>query len=151
MATEEIGSGWVVFASVLLVVTGAVNVVEGLVAMGQRSRVVVVADRFYLVDNTTTWGLVLLVFGAVLVAVGAGLLTLSEWARLPAIVIVGLHAVSQVFWIGAYPVWAVLMIALDTVLLFGLTARWPQSSRGTPTHHNHPRTGAPGRSAGEPG
>lgn len=135
MTIEENGSGWVVFASVLLIVTGAVNVVEGLVALGQRSLVVLVEDRLYLVDATTTWGLVLLVFGAVLVAVGVGLLALSEWARLPAIVIVGLHAVSQVFWIGAYPVWAVLMIALDTVLLFGLTARWPQPSRGTPARH----------------
>ncbi len=135
MTTEENGSGWVVFASVLLIVTGAVNVVEGLVALGQRSLVVLVENRLYLVDTTTIWGLVLLVFGAVLVAVGVGLLALSEWARLPAIVIVGLHAVSQVFWIGAYPVWAVLMIALDTVLLFGLTARWPQPSRGTPARH----------------
>ncbi|QUQ68712.1 DUF7144 family membrane protein [Kutzneria sp. CA-103260] len=129
MTTEEIGPGWVVFASVLLIVTGAVNVVEGLVALGRRGRVVVVEDRLYLVDTVITWGLVLLVFGAVLVAVGVGLLTLSEWARLLAIVIVGLHAISQVFWIGAYPVWAVLMIALDTVLLFGLTARWSRPSR----------------------
>jgi uncharacterized membrane protein len=134
MTTKEIESGWVVFASVLLLVTGAINVVEGLVAVGLRARVVAVEDRFYLV-NTTTWGLVLLVFGAVLVAVGLGLLTLSTWARLAAIVIVGLHAVSQVFWIGAYPLWSVLMIALDTVLLYGLTARWSQPSRETTAHH----------------
>ena len=31
---------------------------------------------------------------------------------------------TQVAWIGAYPVWSILMIALDTVVLFALTARW---------------------------
>ncbi|MBB5889828.1 DUF7144 family membrane protein [Kutzneria kofuensis] len=134
MTTREIGSGWAVFASVLLIVTGAVNVVEGLVVLGRRAQVVAVQDRFYLVDMTT-WGLVLLVFGAVLVVVGVGLLTLAAWARMAAIVLVALHAVSQVFWIGAYPVWAVLMIALDTVLLFGLTARWSRTNRETSAHH----------------
>jgi hypothetical protein len=59
-----------------------------------------------------------------MLAVGAGLLAAQTWARITAIVLVSLHAVIQVFWIGAYPVWSLLMLALDILVLFALTARW---------------------------
>jgi hypothetical protein len=41
-------------------------------------------------------------------------------------VVVAVHAVVQVLWIGAYPVWSILMLALDTVILYALTARWEE-------------------------
>jgi hypothetical protein len=44
-------------------------------------------------------------------------------------VLVCLHAVTQIAWLGAYPVWSLLMIALDTVVLFALTARWTDVRR----------------------
>ncbi|WP_052395020.1 hypothetical protein [Kutzneria sp. 744] len=115
--------GSVVFASAMLVVIGGINVVEGLVALGQRGRVVVVEDKFYLVD-LTGWGWGLLISGGVLILTGLGLLAAKSAARVAAIVIVGVHAVAQVFWIGAYPIWSLLMIALDTVVLYALTVRW---------------------------
>ena len=53
-----------------------------------------------------------------------GLLAGMTWARIVGIIVVGLHAIAQVAWIGAYPIWSLLMIALDTLVLFALTARW---------------------------
>lgn len=118
-------AGWVFFAGVMLLVTGVLNVVEGLVALGQSARVVMVEDKLYMID-ISSWGWALVVFGAVMLASGLGLFAASGVARIAAIVIVGVHAAVQVFWLGAYPVWSLLMIGLDTVILYALTVRWQE-------------------------
>ncbi|MEU8225699.1 hypothetical protein [Kribbella sp. NPDC048915] len=116
-------AGLVVFAGVLLVVTGLVNVFEGFIALFDDERLVITPDNLVVVD-TTAWGWVLLISGVLLLAVGCGLLAAQTWARIAAIVVVGLHAVLQVLALGAYPVWSLLMIALATVVLYALTAGW---------------------------
>lgn len=116
-------AGFVVFAGALLGVVGLINVFQGLFALFSDERLVVTPNHLFVVD-VTGWGWTLLIFGLVLMGVGAGLLTAQTWARITAILLVSLHAVIQIFWLGAYPVWALLMIALDTVILFALTARW---------------------------
>jgi hypothetical protein len=116
-------AGFVVFAGAMLMVIGLINIFEGFVALFSDERLVLTPDQLVIVD-VTGWGWTLLIFGLLLMAVGAGLLAAQTWARITAIVLVCLHAVVQVLWIGAYPVWSLLMIALDIVVLFALTARW---------------------------
>jgi hypothetical protein len=110
----------------MLLVVSAINIFQGFVALVDDKQVVAARDQFILVD-LTSWGWTLIVFGVVMLAIGLGLLAGQGWARFAAIVVVALHAVIQVGWIGAYPVWALLMIAIDTVILFALTARWAEA------------------------
>jgi hypothetical protein len=116
-------AGFVLFAGSLLMVIGLINVFEGLIALFSDERVVMTRTNLVVVD-VTGWGWTLLISGLLLMAVGAGLLVAQTWARITAIVLACLHAVVQTAWLGAYPVWALLMIALDTLVLFALTARW---------------------------
>lgn len=126
MATRRGGAwaGWISFAGVMLFVIGAINIFEGSLALIANESVVATGDDFVLVDMTS-WGWTLVVSGVALVALAIGLSFGASWARIATIVVVGLHAAAQVLWLGAYPVWSLLMIALDTVVLFALTARWP--------------------------
>lgn len=133
--------GWIVFASVMLLMVGVFNVVEGLVALVNDKRVLVAADRLIAVD-LTGWGWTLLIFGAVMVAAGLGLLSMQTWARILAIVVVAVHAVVQLAWLGAYPIWSLLMIALDVVVLFALTARWPAAMEYLDPYGDASDTGA---------
>jgi uncharacterized membrane protein len=119
-------AGWVIFAGSLLLMIGAFNVIEGLVAIFDDKRVLVAPERLIVVD-LTGWGWTLLLFGVLMIATGLGLIGAQTWARVTAIVLVGLHAAIQVAWLGAYPVWSLLMIALDVVVLYALTARWSQA------------------------
>ena len=64
--------------------------------------------------------------------VGAGLLTHRGWARIVAMIAVGLHAIGQVLSLGALPVWSLLMLALDTAILFALTAGWSKPAQVDP-------------------
>ncbi|HEY1575273.1 MAG TPA: hypothetical protein VGG05_28345 [Pseudonocardiaceae bacterium] len=123
-------SGWVFFAAVLMMIIGAINVIEGVVGLVFRERTVVVQDRLYVV-NLTGWALTLIVFGGVLAMVGIGLFTARPWARWTAVVIVALHAIVQVGWLDAYPLWSILMLALDVVVLYALVARWSDMRRAS--------------------
>jgi hypothetical protein len=116
-------AGWIAFAATIMVVTSLINICQGLIALLDDEHVAVTPDAFVLVD-TTSWGWVLLLSGVAVLCVGGFLLSGANWARIVAVVVVGLHAVAQVVSLGAYPVWSILMIALDTVVLFALTARW---------------------------
>jgi hypothetical protein len=124
MATKPAWTGWITFAGIMLLVTGTVNIIEGFVALWEDKYVLMLSGSLYLVD-VTGWGWAVLIFGLLLVAAGLGLFSGRTWARVTAVVIVALHAAAQVLWIGAYPIWSLLMIALDVVVLFALTARWP--------------------------
>ena len=135
MATKRVESwtGVIDFAGVMLVVLGAFNFIEGLVVLIHEDRITVTPARFVMLD-TTTWGWSLLIFGAAMIIVGAGLLTRRGWARIVAIVVVGLHAIGQVLSFGALPVWSLLMLALDTAILFALTAGWSTPSQSQPAN-----------------
>jgi hypothetical protein len=115
--------GWIIFAGIMMTVIGLINVCQGCVALFDDERVVATADKLVVVD-LTSWGWTLLLWGVALVGVGISLLRGAGWARIAGIVIIGLHAVAQVLWLGAYPIWSLLMIALDTLVLFALCARW---------------------------
>lgn len=145
MATKPMSpvwAGWILFATLIMVVMGVVNVLEGILTLIYRQRVVLIQDRLYVVD-LTGWGITILVLGAILLVVGIGLLSARTWARIAAIVVVALHAIVQVGWLGAYPVWSILMVALDVVVLYALTARWPdvtaarEDYTGTDTFDRH--------------
>jgi hypothetical protein len=119
-------AGWIAFAGTMLLVISSINIVQGFVALIDDERVVATADKFVLVDMTS-WGWITMVSGVVMLAIGIGLLLGMTWARFAGIVVVALHAVSQVTAFGAYPFWAILMIIFDTFVLFALTARWSEA------------------------
>ena len=121
--------GWIVFAGAVLLMTGVLNILEGIVALVDDQRVLVARDRLVLVD-LTGWGWTLLIFGIVMAATGLGLFSAQNWARVTAVIVVGLHAIAQIAWLAAYPLWSILMITLDVVIIYALTARWPASEEG---------------------
>ena len=70
--------------------------------------------------NYTSWGWTLLAIGAALVLVGYGVAMGYTWARVTAVVLACLNAVVNLAFIAAYPVWALLVIALDVIVIYAL-------------------------------
>jgi hypothetical protein len=124
-------SGWITFATVMLTMIGAFNILEGLAAL-LRGNITYIDQNRLVVVNLTTWGLLALVSGALLVAIGLGLFSRSEAARGAAVVVVGLHAILQLTALAAFPIWSLLMIALDVVILFALTVHWAEAPGAEP-------------------
>jgi len=128
MATQDSSwSGWIVFAGFVLVLVGAMDALQGLVAIIKDEYVVATAKGLAIVD-VTTWGWVTLLWGGLLVLVGFGLLGGAGWARWLAIIGVGLNAIGQIAFMAnypqAYPLWNILIVTLNILVLYALTARW---------------------------
>ena len=48
----------------------------------------------------------------------------ASWARWVAVVLAGLNAIGNVGFLTVQPIWTTLIIALDILVIYQLTARW---------------------------
>jgi hypothetical protein len=120
-------TGWVIFAGVMMILIGFLNFFYGLAAV-VNDDVVVVGGQGAIIADLTTWGWVTILLAIILVLTGFGLLTGAEWARWAGVFIVGLNAIAQVWIFPAAPLWAFIIILLDVIIIYNLTARWSGTS-----------------------
>jgi hypothetical protein len=127
MASQDSWSGWIVFAGFLIVIVGALDILQGFVGILEDEYVVATAKGLAIVD-VTAWGWMTLLWGGLLVLAGLGLLGGAGWARWLAIIGVSVNAVQQIAFMAnypqAYPLWNILIVTLNIVVLYALTARW---------------------------
>jgi hypothetical protein len=129
MATTTAGArpmvGWIVFAATMMMVIGAIDFFEGLIAVIRKHYYVLTPNQI-VVFNVTTWGWLTLIWGIVLLVVGWMLWTGAGWARWLAIVAISINILGQLGWLGssAYPLWTLTAVALGVIVLYALTARW---------------------------
>jgi len=120
-------SGWAAFAGMVLFVVGSLNALWGLAAIFNDD-VVIVGGHGAILGDITVWGWVHLLLGAAIAVTGVGLLRGKPAARWFAIVFVAVNAIAQIVWFPAAPLWAFLIILLDVMILYQLTARWDQQA-----------------------
>jgi uncharacterized membrane protein len=122
-APEEV-SGWAVggitFAGVMLILIGVFQVIAGLVAIIDDNFYVVAQNYTFEVD-TSVWGWIHLLLGILLVVTGYYLFAGKAWAVVTAIVLAGLSAIANFFFIPYYPFWSLLVIGLDVWVIWALT------------------------------
>jgi hypothetical protein len=116
-------SGWAVglilFAAILMIMTGVFQALEGLIAIFQNE--FYVATRNYLFQfDATTWGWIHLVVGVVVAFAGWGLLSGRTWARAVAITLAVLSAIANFLFIPYYPFWSLLIITLDVFVIWAV-------------------------------
>ena len=117
---EGRGYGLVLFAGVLLLVSGFWNLIYGIAAIANSH--VFVANAHYVFGSLRTWGWITLIFAILLLIAGGGVMAGNQAARWFAIAVLGLNAIEQMFSIPAYPFWSLTIIAMDVVALYGLCA-----------------------------
>ena len=95
---------------------------------GPNDYYVVTRSSFLLVD-LTAWGWIMLIWGALVLLAGCGLLRGQGWARWFAIFVVSLNFFAQLGFLGnsQYPLWSLTAVGLSLVVLFALTVRWSES------------------------
>ena len=125
MAKSSSWSGWVAFAGWLMIIIGALDFFEGLIAVIRGRYYVLTADQIIVFDMRT-WGWITLAWGIVLALAGLGLLAGSTWARWFTIVVGSLNFIVQLGFVGSasYPLWALTVLALTAVVLYALIVRW---------------------------
>src|SRR5574340_888533 len=117
---EGRGYGMVIFASFLLGVIACFNLIYGIAAVAHSH--VFVANAHYVFGDLRAWGWVTLIIGAVQLLAAFGVAMGNQLARWFAVAVVGLSAINMMFFLQAYPFWALTIIAMDVVALYGLCA-----------------------------
>jgi hypothetical protein len=123
-------AGWVTFAALMLAISGSINLIQGFVALFRDGYFLVRAGDELLITDYTTWGVIMLVWGALLLGAAAGLGSGRGWARWLAIAIAALSVIVQIGFLAAYPIWSAIIIAFDVIVLYALTARWTEARAG---------------------
>jgi hypothetical protein len=122
---EEATSGWAVgfilFAGIMMLMSGIFQAFAGLVALFENE--FYVATRNYLFQfDATTWGWIHLVGGVVVALAGFAVMSGRTWGRVVGITLAVLRAIVNFAFIPYYPFWSLLVIALDVFVIWALAA-----------------------------
>ena len=117
---EGRGLGLVIFASAVMAMVGFFNLIYGIAAIANSH--VFTANAHYVFGSLRTWGWITLVIGALQLLAAAGVVAGNQLARWFGVAMLGLSAIDMMFFLSAYPFWALMIIAVDVVALWGLCA-----------------------------
>ncbi len=126
-------------AAAVLVVAAVVTIFEGISALGPDG-VIVVRPGYVYELSANTWGWIHIVVGVLVGVVAVGLFWSTTWARVAAIIIASLSIVTQFLWLPHYPVWAIVVIALDIFVIWAVAtwespaARAANEAKAAPNH-----------------
>jgi hypothetical protein len=119
------GTGWAYFAGIVLFMIGVFNILWGLTALFNDTALTV-GEEGLIVWDFTAWGWIHLILGIVMICTGLGLFAGRGWARWTAIFFAMVSAFAQIAWMSTYPLWSILIITLDIIVIYQLTARWEE-------------------------
>ena len=113
-------AGWITFAGVVMITVGIFQAFAGLVG--------ILEDEFYTVTpnyvvqfDATTWGWIHLIIGLVVLAAGFGVFSGNVLARTVGVFAAIASMISAFFWIPWYPIWGIIIIAIDLAVIWALT------------------------------
>jgi len=115
---EPRGFGWVVFAGIMIMIAGTLNVIYGIAAISNSH--FYVAEAHYVISELNTWGWVLTVVGVIQCCVALGIWIQASWARWTGVFIASVNAIVQLIFIAGYPFLSLAIFALDLLVIYGL-------------------------------
>jgi hypothetical protein len=116
--------GLTVFAGIILATVGVFQFFQGLAAVVKGGFYVVAPNNIY-EFSVSSWGWIHLILGIVLAVTGFFILTGQPWARAVGIVVAALSALANFLFIPYYPIWALVIIALDVAVIWALATHRP--------------------------
>jgi hypothetical protein len=112
------GLGRAVFAGVLLLLGGTLNIIYGIAAIGNSH--FFAHNAHYVFANLKTWGWVTLIIGVLELVAAFSLFSGGAYGRWFAIVMGFLAAITALLSIPAYPAWSLAVFALTVWIIHGL-------------------------------
>jgi hypothetical protein len=110
------GAGWALFVAILFLILGTFNVIDGIVALAEDDNFV--ADELFFGD-LAMWGVFLLIVGGLQLL--AGFRLFDGKGQMLAIGLLCLGLIVQLFFVGVYPVWSIIIMVITGMAIYGLT------------------------------
>ncbi|KJL44144.1 MULTISPECIES: DUF7144 family membrane protein [Microbacterium] len=113
--------GWGVFAAIVLLIAGFIDVLHGLQALIGPDTAYFLAESGLFSIDVQGWGWWHLISGLLLILVGFALLAGATWARVVAIILVIINAIGQLTLVAAQPWLSITVLVLDILVIYALT------------------------------
>ena len=120
-------SGLIAFSGGMLVINGILQIFIGVTALVHDA---IYADRpqYLFAFDLTAWGWIQFITGIAAIGAGYGALRGLTWARIVGITVAGISMVIEFLYIPHFPIWSVLVIAVDVVIIWGLATYRPDTA-----------------------
>lgn len=112
-------SGLTVFAGSMMIVIAVWQVLVGIAAI-VRDDVYVLTPAYIYSFDLTAWGWFHLLLGILVGVAGFAVLRGQTWGRVTGIVLASLSLIANFLFIPYYPIWSLIIIALDVAVIWAL-------------------------------
>ena len=113
--------GFTYFAAIVMLMVGTFHAIAGFAGILENE--FYVATRNYVFEfDATSWGWIHLIAGLIVIFAAVGLFTGAVWARTVGVTMAVISAIANFGFIPYYPVWSIVIIALDLAVIWALTA-----------------------------
>jgi len=113
-------TGWITIAAVLLFIVGAFQLIIGFIAFFREAIVTIEEEDLPVNVGFGGWGIIHIVIGAAFMAAAVGVVNGATWARALTVVVATASAIATFGSLHLYPVGAVLIIALDVLVIYAV-------------------------------
>jgi hypothetical protein len=138
MAGYVKGTGWLVFAGVIICLAGILNVIWGIAAIGE-SRFFV-ENQQYVLTTLNGWGWIVLIVGLIQVIAAFSIWAGGEFGRWVGILGASLSAIAALLTVPALPYWSLAIFFVDVLIIYGLVAHGGHQY-GREAHESPPARG----------
>ena len=120
---ENDGAGWKLFAGIMILIVGTMNVFDGLVGITQVNYIKrYTGGELPITNNVKTWSWVVLIIGAVMILAGFLIFAGNMFGRVVGIIVASLNALVQLAYLNHNTFWSLTMIFIDILVIYGLAA-----------------------------
>ena len=115
----ESGSGWFTFAGFMFIIAGAANLMWGFAALDSKQYL---PEAGLLFSTLDFWGWVSIIWGIAALTCSGMLLTRSSMAVPMGVTMATLSAIFWLFALPVLPIWSLVIIAIDVLIVYGLVS-----------------------------
>jgi len=119
--------GWVYFGATLLVLIGAMQLVQGLGALFNPDFFIATKNNIFVFD-LTTWGWIHTILGVAALAGGIGTMAGAGWARIVSVVLTALIMLSSIAYITTFPLWATFVLVVGGFIIYAMTVHGDETA-----------------------
>ena len=120
-------AGWLVFASLMLFLTGIFHIIAGLVALFKET-IYISSTNVTWILNYNQWGWTHIIGGAFILLAASSLLQGGLFGRVFAIIMALMSAVANMAFIPVYPIFSLLIITVDILVIWAATVHGKELS-----------------------
>jgi hypothetical protein len=138
----RIRSGWVTFAAVVAGVVGIYNILSGIAATTEDDQTEAINEVLYGVD-ITAWGWFWLVIGALQLLTAVLIYQRNPTGQMLGITWAFIAASLSVFMIFVAPLWALVVVGINLLVLYALVAQTEEFARAVSHNDEREARGGP--------